>query len=178
MDAMPLIPAVFFDRDGVLNHSVIREGKPYPPASVDELVVDECAVDELNRLKTLGFVLVCVTNQPDVARGTTPKAHVEAINAALKAALPLDALLVCWHDDKDDCACRKPKAGMLEEAAQVHAIDCQNSFMIGDRWKDIEAGKSVGCQTIWIDHGYDEKKPDSPTHTAASLREACRLINR
>lgn len=171
--------AVFLDRDGVLNRAVIRGGKPFPPASVAELEIEPDAPGCLLELKRLGFLLVVVTNQPDVARGRQAAAQVDEIHAALRAALPLDDILVCFHDDDDACACRKPKPGMLLEAARRHGIDLERSYMVGDRWRDIEAGAAAGCRTVWIDGGYRERAPGvRPGYTARSLRDAAEWIVR
>jgi transaldolase len=134
------IPAVFLDRDGVLNRMVVRQARLSPPASLAELEIPPDAPAALGALRTAGFLLVCVTNQPDVARGTQTRDVVEAINAALLAALPLRDIRVCYHDDPELCPCRKPRPGLLLDAAAEHRIDLRASFMIGDRWKDVEAG--------------------------------------
>lgn len=168
--------AIFLDRDGVLNQAVIKNGKPYPPASVQELIIPEGVQKALSALKLSGFLLIGATNQPDVARGTTDKATVEAINAALMAALPLDDIRICYHDDKDHCECRKPYPGLLVDAAAELGIDLHQSYMIGDRWKDIEAGQRAGCRTIWLNQGYDEKKPDEPDFIAHNMSEAANWI--
>jgi D-glycero-D-manno-heptose 1,7-bisphosphate phosphatase len=169
--------AVFLDRDGVLNSALVRNGKPYPPASLAELRVLPEAPAALAALQARGFLLVGVTNQPDVARGTQQRAVVEAINAALLAHLPLRSILVCYHDDADDCACRKPRPGLLREAANRYAVDLPASFMIGDRWKDVEAGRRAGCTTVLIDCGYAEPPPShDPDHTAPSLSDAVAWI--
>ena len=131
----------------------------------------------LRALKAAGLVLVGVTNQPDVARGRQRREVVESINAALRAALPLDDLLVCYHDDADGCGCRKPQPGLLTRAAETHAIDCAASFMVGDRWRDVEAGRRAGCRTLLIDCGYAEGgSARPPDHTVASLAEAAQWI--
>jgi D-glycero-D-manno-heptose 1,7-bisphosphate phosphatase len=119
---------------------------------------------------------VVVTNQPDVARGTCSRDGVEAIHAHLKAALGLDAVLTCFHDDADACRCRKPAPGLLLEAAQELRIDLDSSFMVGDRWRDMEAGRRAGCTTFFIDWGYTERPPDSYDYRVASLAEASRMI--
>jgi D-glycero-D-manno-heptose 1,7-bisphosphate phosphatase len=167
------VKAVFLDRDGVLNQPVVRDGKPFPPASVDQLIVYPDAAAALARLKRAGYLLVVVTNQPDVARGTTGRAAVEAINGAVGAALGVDDFFVCWHDDADGCGCRKPKPGLLLEGAERYAIDLNRSFLIGDRWRDIDAGAAAGCRTVLIDRGYRERAPDNaPDFRAESIGEA------
>ena len=157
-------PAVFFDRDGVLNESVVRAGKPYPPQTPEELVICAGAKGALDELRTAGFALICVTNQPDIARGTTTQATVDAINARLTGALPLDDLLVCPHDDADHCDCRKPKPGLVYEGARRHGLDAARSYLVGDRWRDIEAGAAANCRTVFVDRGYSEPNSSIEPH--------------
>lgn len=169
--------AVFLDRDGVLNRAIIKNNKPYPPASLAELEIPEEVAPALQALKVAGFLTIVVTNQPDVARGTTPRDTVEQINRTLACTLPLDDILVCYHDDVDRCDCRKPLPGLLMQAAAQHDINLAQSFMIGDRWKDIAAGQDAGCQTVWIDCGYMEKAPiNPPNFKTNSLAEAANWI--
>ena len=168
--------AVFLDRDGVLNRAVVREGKPYPPGSVAEVEILSGVVEALEKMKEAGFVFVVVSNQPDVARGTTPKATVEAINAYLAARLPIDLFIMCYHDSSDGCNCRKPSPGMLFAGAREFDVDLALSYMVGDRWRDIEAGITAGCRTIFIDYGYDEKQPKSTDFCVRSLVEATQII--
>jgi D-glycero-D-manno-heptose 1,7-bisphosphate phosphatase len=153
--------AVFLDRDGVLNEPVVRDGKPYPPAAED-FRVSGGARDALDRLKAAGFLLIVVTNQPDVGRGTLPRADLDAIHQIVRAELPVDDVRVCCHDDRDACACRKPKPGMLLEAASEYGIDLSRSFMVGDRWRDVDAGAAAGCRTVLIDYHYRERGPNNP----------------
>ena len=169
--------AVFLDRDGVLNRAVIRDGKPYPPASAAELDIAAGAEHALRELKAQGFKLLVVTNQPDLAKGLATREGVDAINRKLAAALPVDEFFVCPHVDGDNCDCRKPKAGLLLEGARRHQIDLSASFMIGDRWRDVEAGQNAGCRTVLIDQGYQEKHPARPPDAIVhSLREAADWI--
>jgi D-glycero-D-manno-heptose 1,7-bisphosphate phosphatase len=167
--------AVFLDRDGVLNEAVVREGKPYPPQSDTEVVMMANAPAALAALEALGFFLVVVTNQPDVARGTQTRAMVDAINNLLRERLPLDAFYVCDHDG-DRCHCRKPKPGMLLDAARDHGIDLASSYLIGDRYRDIEAGQAAGVASIWIDRGYREPAPQPPYTRVTSLSDAAAHI--
>jgi D-glycero-D-manno-heptose 1,7-bisphosphate phosphatase len=168
--------AIFLDRDGVINKALLRDGKPYPPASLAEVEILPEARSALEALKTLGFELMVVTNQPDVARGSQSRQNVEAIHAYLEAALPIDKFFVCYHDDQDQCNCRKPAPGLLLAAAQQEGIDLSQSYMIGDRWRDIEAGKRAGCTTIFIDYGYSERQPKTPDFRVRSLIEAVEII--
>jgi D-glycero-D-manno-heptose 1,7-bisphosphate phosphatase len=170
--------AVFLDRDGVLNRAVVCESRPYPPANVDEVEILPGIVEALRRLKEAGFVLVVVSNQPDVARGTTPKATVEAINAYLAERLPIDRFIMCYHDSSDGCDCRKPNPGMLFAGAREFDIDLASSYMVGDRWRDVEAGIAAGCQTIFIDYGYTEKAPQTYDYRVFSAYEAVMYILR
>jgi D-glycero-D-manno-heptose 1,7-bisphosphate phosphatase len=168
--------AVFLDRDGVLNRAVVRDGRPYPPASLAQLELLPGVPDALARLREAGFVLLVVTNQPDVARGTRTRAAVEELHTALREWLPLDAIYACYHDDADGCDCRKPKPGMLHTAAHVYGLDLASSFLVGDRWRDIEAGKQAGCTTLFIDYQYDEPERSQPHVRVRSLAEAADWI--
>ena len=166
-------PAVFLDRDGVLNQAIVRDGKPHPPERLSEFAILDGAKDALHRLRALGYALFVVSNQPDVARGTQDRTVVERMNAALAVALPIDEAFTCFHDDRDDCDCRKPKPGLILRAAERHAIDLRTSFMIGDRWRDIAAGQRAGVRTVFIDYHYDERQPDPPADkTVSKLDEA------
>jgi D-glycero-D-manno-heptose 1,7-bisphosphate phosphatase len=171
------VKAVFLDRDGVLNEVMVRDGLPYPPASLEDLRLVPDAAAALACLKAAGFLLIVATNQPDVARGTQSRAIVEAMNRAVAAELPLEDFFVCWHDDADACACRKPKPGLLLQAAARHRIDLTATFLIGDRWRDIDAGAAAGCRTVLIDRGYRDRAPQTePTHRATSLTDAVNWI--
>jgi D-glycero-D-manno-heptose 1,7-bisphosphate phosphatase len=164
--------AVFLDRDGVLNRAIVRNGKPYPPAGPAELELSHGADVACRRLHEAGFLLIGVTNQPDVARGIADRAMVEDLNRTVATLLGLDEIRVCMHDDADACDCRKPRPGLLTSAAAEYGIDLRESYMVGDRWRDIEAGRRAGCQTIFIDHGYEERRPDAPNYVTDSLLNA------
>jgi D-glycero-D-manno-heptose 1,7-bisphosphate phosphatase len=171
--------AVFLDRDGVLNESVVRDGKPYPPASAAETQLVEGAREALAKLKTLGLRLIVVTNQPDVARGTQTAEAVEAIHDLLRRELPVDDFISCFHDDRDACPCRKPKPGLIHIGAERHGVDPSISFMVGDRWRDIDAGRAAGCRTVWIDRGYKERGPSAPPDAHVfSIAEAADWIGK
>jgi D-glycero-D-manno-heptose 1,7-bisphosphate phosphatase len=179
---MPLRPAVFLDRDGTLNVQVIRAGKPYPPASLEEFRLFPDAADSCARLKAAGFVLVVATNQPDVARGTQRREVVEAMHTRLRALIPaLDRIEVAYAPGQgiphpEDYR-RKPAPGMLTDAASALGLDLTRSWMVGDRAGDIDAGHAAGCRTILLDWGYAEKAPANPPHfTVKSLHEATRII--
>ena len=169
-------PGVFLDRDGVISRPMIRAGKPYPPRSLAELEILPGVPAALEALKAAGYRLIVVTNQPDIARGTVAKAVVDSMNDWLKSTLPLDAVLTCAHDDADQCQCRKPLPGLITQAARELGIECTASYMIGDRWRDIEAGRRAGCKTFFIDYGYDEQTPRSYDFRVSSLPAAARII--
>lgn len=168
--------AVFLDRDGVINRAIVREGKPFPPKDLTELEVLPGVPEALAALKKAEYKLIVVTNQPDVARGTVKKEVVESINNQLNSTLPLDEFRTCYHDDHESCDCRKPAPGALLAAASEHNIDLKRSYMIGDRWRDIEAGQRAGCKTVFIDYGYSEKQPQQVDHRVPSLRDAALVI--
>lgn len=168
--------AVFLDRDGVINRAILREGRPYPPDVLADVTILPGVDMAIEALKAAGYLLVVVTNQPDVARGTQARSVVEAINNNLRTALGLEHFQVCYHDDRDDCPCRKPKPGLILDAAARYRIDLRRSFVVGDRWRDIAAGQAAGCRTIWIDYGYAEREPSGESQRVGSLLHAARWI--
>jgi D-glycero-D-manno-heptose 1,7-bisphosphate phosphatase len=173
--------AVFLDRDGVINRPIVVDGKPYPPRTLAEFEVLPGVARACTDLKTAGYFLVVVTNQPDVSRGTLKKEAVEAIHEAMVQQLPIDRIEVCYHAGAkfgERCECRKPQPGMLIRAAAVLDIDLSRSFMVGDRWRDIDCGKLAGCKTIFIDWGYQEELREQPDFRANSLTKAVRWICR
>jgi D-glycero-D-manno-heptose 1,7-bisphosphate phosphatase len=176
----PLRPAVFLDRDGVLNRTLERDGKPYPPRSLEEFemlpgVPEACAL-----LKQSGFALVVVTNQPDVGRGILQQEVVETIHAHLCQVLPIDRVEVCYHPggSQSNCDCRKPKPGMILRTARELGLELGRSWMVGDRWRDIDCGHAAGVRTIFIDYGYAEALRQPPHFRCHSLLEAAHLILR
>jgi D-glycero-D-manno-heptose 1,7-bisphosphate phosphatase len=173
--------AVFLDRDGVINRPLIRAGKPYPPATLDEFEILPGVREACQLLKTLGFLLVVATNQPDVGRGTLAREAVETIHAWMMRQLPIDRVTTCFHGGAaygDPCECRKPQPGMLLQAAEALKIDLAKSFMIGDRWRDVDCGFNAGCKTIFIDWGYQEALKQAPDYRVENLLEAAKLIEK
>lgn len=168
--------AVFLDRDGVINRAVVRDGKPYPPATLAEFELLPGVERAALALRKAGFLIIVVTNQPDVGTGIQRLEVVEAMHDTLRAAGLCDDVKTCYHTDADGCECRKPKPGMLLEAAREWQIDLARSFMVGDRWRDVAAGKAAGCYTFFIDYEYQEQRADNPDAVVASLAEASRLI--
>lgn len=167
--------AVFLDRDGVLNQTIFRDGKPRAPYKLEDFVLCTGVPEAILLLKKHDFTLIVVTNQPDVARGWVSKEAVDAVNNKLRELIEVDDIKVCFHTEKDHCLCRKPRPGMLLEAAKERNIDVSISFMVGDRFSDIEAGYKAGCRTILIGQG-DEKGNYSPDFQFNSLLEAAQLL--
>jgi D-glycero-D-manno-heptose 1,7-bisphosphate phosphatase len=164
--------AVFLDRDGVINRPVVRDGLPYPPADVEEFEIYADVPAGCARLKAAGYLLVVATNQPDVGRGTQSRGQVEAMHAVMTAALPIDRVEVCYHPGgaASSCDCRKPAPGMLLQAADALSITLSASYMVGDRWRDID------CGTIFVDRGYAEELRQAPDFTVSSFAEAVDII--
>lgn len=168
--------AVFLDRDGVINRAIVRHGKPYPPATLAELEILFGVSEALEKLHAANYLLIVTSNQPDVARGTAKKEDIEVMNAYLSSQLPIDDFKICYHDDRDNCLCRKPMPGSLLAAAKEYNIDLSQSFMVGDRWRDVQAGSSAGCKTFFIQYRYAERQPESPDFIVSSLLEAQKII--
>ena len=170
--------AVFLDRDGVINRALEREGSPYPPTSLAEFEILPDVSVACTKLKAAGFLLVVATNQPDVGRGTLKEEIVEGIHSHMMAQLPIDLVEVCYHPGKglSDCDCRKPRPGMLQRAARELGIDLAQSWMVGDRWRDIDCGHAAGCKTIFIDRHYVEALKQKPDFSARNLGEAADII--
>ncbi len=167
---------MFLDRDGVLNGGVVRAGKPHPTGAVSEVEILPGVPEACRDLAAAGLLLIGATNQPDVARGTQFREEVLRINRLLLRRLPLLEIRTCFHDDADACACRKPKPGLLLEAAREHDIDLARSFMVGDRWSDVAAGAAAGCLTFLIAAPYNERARCAPDHDVRDLPEAARRI--
>jgi len=170
--------AVFLDRDGVINRALTRDGKPYPPTTLEEFEILPGVVEACVKLKQAGFLLIVTTNQPDVGRGTLAQSTVESFHEHMRRQIALDRVEVCYHPGKgaSDCDCRKPKPGMLLRAAEALAIDLKQSWMVGDRWRDIDAGHAAGCRTILIDYEYDEALRQAPDYRVKNLSEAADII--
>jgi D-glycero-D-manno-heptose 1,7-bisphosphate phosphatase len=173
-----LRPAVFLDRDGTLNKVIVRNGTTHPPAHAGELELLPGVVAATEQLGSAGWAMVVITNQPDVARGTTSRETVDALNDRVRSELPVLDVLTCFHDGKDNCTCRKPKPGLLLEAAQRFSLDLTRSWMIGDRWSDVEAGRAAGCRTVLIETPYSGRERCRPDACARDLAEAAQWIIR
>jgi D-glycero-D-manno-heptose 1,7-bisphosphate phosphatase len=172
--------AVFLDRDGVINKPVVREGRPYPPAEAGDFELYEDVAAGCAQLEAAGYLLVVVTNQPDVAREAQTRGAVEAMHRKMRDALPqIGRVEVCWHAGAawgDPCDCRKPQPGMVLRAADALKIDLNQSFLIGDRWRDVDCGHNAGCRTIFVDRNYAEALRQPPDWTVKSFGQAVEVI--
>jgi D-glycero-D-manno-heptose 1,7-bisphosphate phosphatase len=165
--------AVFLDRDGVLIETNIVNGKPYAIKNIKDFKLTNGVKDAIRRLKKAGYLLIMVTNQPDVGRGVISDKTASTINYMIKSILRLDTIMMCPHTPEDKCLCRKPSPMMLIGAANAFNINLSKSYMIGDRWSDIETGEKAGCKTILIDKHYKNDKPATgQDHTVDDIREA------
>lgn len=168
--------AVFLDRDGVINQAIVKDGKPYSPINLKKFKILPGVKKAMEALKASGWLLIVVTNQPDVARGKAKQVDIELIHKYLQEQIPIEAIYTCYHDNNDGCDCRKPSPGAFFKAKKIYKINLKKSFMIGDRWSDIEAGRKAGCKTIFIDYNYNEKKIKNFDYKANSLSDATRII--
>lgn len=169
-------PAVFLDRDGVLNRTIVREGVTHPPDSLAEFELLPGVPAACAKLAAAGWKLVVVTNQPDVARGVQLRENVEAIHSHLKQVLPLVDIRACYHDTPDGCECRKPKPGMLLAAAKENRLDLQRSFLVGDRWSDIVAGQAAGVASILVETPFSGRERCTPAACVPDLAAAADWI--
>jgi D-glycero-D-manno-heptose 1,7-bisphosphate phosphatase len=170
--------AVFLDRDGVVSRSLVRNGLPFAPSDLSDFEILPEVSEACRRLKQAGFLLIVATNQPDVGRGTMKKEIVEAMNAEMCRQVPIDRVEVCYHPGhgQSNCDCRKPKPGLLVNAAHELGIDLAQSWMVGDRWRDIDCGHAAGCRTIFVDRGYAEELKQTPDFRVKDLAQAADVI--
>ena len=174
--------AVFLDRDGVINRAVVRNGRPYPPSSVQDFELHDDVANGCARLKAANFLLIVITNQPDVGRGTQSREAVEAMNLKMQSALPLlDRVEICYHAGErygQLCSCRKPRPGLILGAAAKLNIDLKKSYLIGDRWRDVDCARAAGCRAILIDRGYKENLREAPDFTVTNFNDAVSAVLR
>lgn len=171
-------PAIFLDRDGTLNVQVVREGKPYPPQTLAEFRLFDDVPAACRNLARAGYVLVVATNQPDVGRGDQQQAVVESMHERLRTLVPEIARVeVCYDPGRGEPSLRrKPEPGMILDATRELGLDLTRSWMIGDRWRDIDCGRRAGVRTVFIDFGYAEELRAAPDFTVKSFREAAGII--
>jgi len=171
--------AIFLDRDGIINKAIVRNNKPYAPQHFEEVEL-VTGIRQLIEFLKHEYLIFVISNQPEVARGNISKDNVETINDYLSSQLSIDSFLTCFHDDEDVCDCRKPKPGLILWAAEKYDIDLKSSWLIGDRWRDIEAGKRAGCKTVFVYYHYDETQPIDrnirPDFIVKSINEISTII--
>ena len=168
--------AAFLDRDGVLNKAILRNGKPIPPRQLEEIELCDGTKEAIGILRSLQFEIIVITNQPDISRGNTTEEFVNTIHKVLSDALKINHFYVCAHDNSDHCECRKPLPGLIKRAGNDLRINMEQSILVGDRWSDIEAGQTIGCQCFYINNNYQEKKPKSPYFEVNSLLEVAKYL--
>jgi D-glycero-D-manno-heptose 1,7-bisphosphate phosphatase len=170
--------AVFLDRDGVINQAIVKKGRPFPPRTIEEFALLPDVSSAIATLRECGLIVVVVTNQPDISSGLISLDFVNQVHNEIKRLTGIEEFYVCPHLDFDDCDCRKPKPGLLHKAAKDLDLDLKSSYMVGDRWKDIQAGNLAECQSFFIDYSYNEKTPNPPFHPVGSLLQATEKILR
>jgi D-glycero-D-manno-heptose 1,7-bisphosphate phosphatase len=175
---MALRPAVFLDRDGTLNVQIVREGMPYAPDRFEDFRLYSGVPEGCRALKAAGFALVVVTNQPEVGRGTLKEEVVARMHARLLELVPeIDRVEACFDPGRGEASRRrKPEPGMVLDAAQALGIDLSRSWMIGDRWRDVDCGKRAGVKTVFIDFGYSDPLHEAPDFTVRTFPEAVAVV--
>ena len=173
--------AIFLDRDGTLNLQVVRAGKPYPPDRLEDFRLFDDVPAACRALHAAGYVLVVATNQPDVGRGDQQQAVVEAMHTRLREVVPeIRHIEVCYAPgqgvDHPENRRRKPEPGMVLDAARELGLDLARSWMVGDRWRDVDCGQRAGLRTVFIDFGYAEELRAAPDFTVKSFGEAAGII--
>lgn len=163
--------AIFLDRDGIINYPIIKHNKPFAPLEINEVKIIPNIHEVIKYFKMLKFKIFVITNQPDFVRGKTSKEKINKINIFLKDKLDIDEIYVCYHDNDDDCQCRKPKPGAFFYFQSKYSLDLSKSVMVGDRKSDIWAAKNAGCLSIFVDYDYNESKPNIQTKTIFGINE-------
>ena len=167
---------VFLDRDGVINHSNVINGKPYAPTRFEEFKIIDGVAESLSIIKENKFKISIFTNQPDVKLKKEMKKEVIKMHEFLLRTLPIDHIDVCFHNNEDNCLCRKPKIGMLTRSAKKLNVNLKDCFVVGDRWSDIKAGQKAGCKCFFIDYDYNEQRPKQPFVSISDLRQFAMLV--
>lgn len=171
--------AVFLDRDGVINDLVYRNNQPNSPICLGDMKILPRVKEAVDSLKNAGYLCIVVTNKPDIARGLLSYAELSKMHNFMTQATGLELIYFCPHDD-NQCDCRKPLTGMIEKAVRQYGIDLKRSFVVGDRWRDVEMGKKSGCRTVLViskSTEQDNRKID-PDFITMDLWEAAQIIIR
>jgi D-glycero-D-manno-heptose 1,7-bisphosphate phosphatase len=160
---MTLSPAVFLDRDGVINELITEQGSQRSPRTIGEFRIIPGFVEFARELKEMGFELIVITNQPEVRRQLVQSFVIEEFHEIIRKTAGVEHFFVCWHDEEDKCDCRKPKPGLILQAARELGIDLKRSYLVGDRPKDAEAATAAGCGAILFRNN-DLEQGNSFTH--------------
>jgi D-glycero-D-manno-heptose 1,7-bisphosphate phosphatase len=166
--------AIFLDRDGVLVRAAPREDYAHGPLTLEEFSLMPDVVEPVERMRRGGFLTVLATNQPGVARRLVSWETLNEMHRILRSSIPLDYIEICPHQDADQCACRKPKPGMLLDSAGRLGIDLPHSYFIGDTGRDVGAALAAGVTPILIDWPYNRDL--RVQHRVKDLAEAADLI--
>jgi D-glycero-D-manno-heptose 1,7-bisphosphate phosphatase len=174
--------AVFIERDTLLNLAH-QGGQQKTPTTLEEFILNDSALHALQRLKAAGFLLIVTTNQPEISRGTLSRREMDRMHEVLSATLPIDDIMVCPHDEEDDCPCRKPRAGLFHEAAFKHHLALGQSFVISHRWQDAEAARLVGSTSLliespWLGRGHRDFMVRDLEAAADKVLERDRLLRK
>ena len=168
--------AIFFDRDGVLIKAPVDcNNKPVSITNYNEIEYIDHICDILKKYRN-SYYFIMITNQPDVTRKKNTLENVKKINDTIKDHLKLDEIFVCYCDD-DKCNNRKPNTGMLLKAKERFSISMENSYFIGDRWRDVGAAKNIGCNSIFIDYKYNEQVNFKPDFIITNLKQVENIIS-
>jgi len=143
--------AVFIERDGVLNAVRVEKQQQVAPLTMEDFQPHENVAPLLKKLKAAGLILIVTTNQPGLSRGYQNRRELDRMHDRLRKVFPVDDILVCPHDETDRCPCRKPKAGLLTEAAFKWHLNLEHSFVISDKWQDAEAARNAGCLSLLLE---------------------------
>ena len=173
-----LSKAFFLDRDGVINKSFLQKGKPVAPTKLADFKIIKDVKKSLIYLKAKGYLTIIVSNQPDLRKGLLNKSVLKKMNRKLKEELKIDDIFICEHMSIDRCDCRKPKLGMILNAKKKWNIDLKNSYLIGDRWRDIYLANKLNIKCFYIDNNYKEKKPKKYNYKVISLFHAIKILKK
>lgn len=170
--------AIFIDRDGVINKVITRNEKPSSPWKLEEFEILPDVKECLEAFKRMGFLNIVFTNQPDISRGFLKMEDLEKMHKIILETLPVDEIKFCPHDNKDNCSCRKPKPGLILEAVKKWSIDLEKSYVVGDGWKDIGAGKAAGCKTFLLRREYNKDYQKDYDFEVDNLKKTVEIIKK
>jgi len=170
--------AIFWDRDGIMNKVIMRKGETSSPWKLEEFEILPDVKKCLEASKEMGFLNIVFTNQPDISRGFLKIEDLEKMHKVILETLPVDEIKVCPHDDKDNCSCRKPKPGLILEAVKKWSIDLEKSYVVGDGWKDIKAGKAAGCKTFLLRREYNKNYQKDYDFEIDNLKKTVEIIKK